>query len=407
MIMSTKTLAFVPVRGGSRELPGKNIRLFCGRPLVYWSLVALEEAHHVDRVVVATDCDQIAETVLGFGFAKTQVYRRSAASATDTASTETVMLEFLDFEAIPDDVVFLLVQATSPFTRPHDFDAAITWFQKSGADSVVSCAPLRRFLWSRDGKPLNYDPRQRPRRQEFEGCLMENGAFYISRAGSVRSARNRLSGKVVPYAMAEHTALELDAEHDWVAGEALMTGTRPNPVAPPDGTIKLFLTDVDGVLTDGGMYYGEGGDELKRFNTLDGKAFELLREAGVATGIVTAEDTRIVADRARKIRADHVYQGVRDKLGAVEDLCRQEGLTLAEVAYVGDDLGDLELLRAAGFSACPADAVAAVRQVAHYRCKRRGGKGCVREVADFLRQNGALASRRVLADGARTSSDRS
>jgi YrbI family 3-deoxy-D-manno-octulosonate 8-phosphate phosphatase len=140
------------------------------------------------------------------------------------------------------------------------------------------------------------------------------------------------------------------------------------------------------------MYYGECGDELKRFNTLDGKAFELLRERGLRTGIVTAERTRLVADRAAKVGADHLFQGVADKLAVVEQLCAREGLALGEVAYVGDDLGDLELLRAVGFSACPSTAVDAVKAVVHRVCARGGGEGCVREVADEILRLAASAS---------------
>jgi N-acylneuraminate cytidylyltransferase len=221
---------------------------------------------------------------------------------------------------------------------------------------------------------------------------MENGAFYISRVGQVRRARNRLSGKVEPFVMPSHTGLELDDDDDWVAGEALMRQHGIGRLLPEAG-IRLVLTDVDGVLTDGGMYYAEDGGELKRFNTLDGKAFELLREQGVQTGIVTAERTALLAARARKVGADHVYQGVVDKLAVVKSLCSREGIAFSEVAYVGDDLGDLELLRAVGFSACPSTAVDAVKAVVHHVCDRAGGEGCVREIVEGHEARLAPASR--------------
>ncbi len=123
--------------------------------------------------------------------------------------------------------------------------------------------------------------------------------------------------------------------------------------------IKLFLTDVDGVLTDGGMYYTESGDEFKKFNTRDGMAFELLRKAGIKTGIITSENTQIVARRAAKIKADYLYQGQRDggKLAAAKEICEKEGISLSEVAYIGDDLNCIGLLEKVGLAACPADAV--------------------------------------------------
>ncbi len=119
--------------------------------------------------------------------------------------------------------------------------------------------------------------------------------------------------------------------------------------------IKLFLTDVDGVLTDGGMYYTESGDEFKKFNTRDGMAFELLRKAEIKTGIITSENTQIVARRAAKIKADYLYQGQRDggKLAAAKEICEKEGITLREVAYIGDDLNCIGLLEKVGLAACP------------------------------------------------------
>jgi len=151
--------------------------------------------------------------------------------------------------------------------------------------------------------------------------------------------------------------------------------------------IKLFLTDVDGVLTDGGMYYAENGDELKRFNTRDGMAFELLRKAGIKTGIITSEDTQIVARRATKVKADYLYQGQRDggKLSTAEEICAKEGITLSEVAYIGDDLNCIALLEKVGRAACPMDAVDAVKAVPGiFVMFKKGGEGCVREFVEKL-----------------------
>ena len=146
-------------------------------------------------------------------------------------------------------------------------------------------------------------------------------------------------------------------------------------------TIRLFLTDVDGVLTDGGMYYTESGDEFKKFNTRDGMAFELLRQAGIKTGLITSENTQIVARRATKIKADYLCQGQRDggKLGAAAEICEREGFSLREVAYIGDDLNCIALLEKVGLAACPADAVDAVKAVPGIvMLRKKGGEGCVR-----------------------------
>ena len=151
--------------------------------------------------------------------------------------------------------------------------------------------------------------------------------------------------------------------------------------------IKLFLSDVDGVLTDGGMYYTEQGDELKKFNTRDGMGFQLLREAGIKTGIITSEDTQLVERRGRKLKVDFLYQGKRDggKLEVAQLICEELGIGLDEVSYIGDDINCVPLLSAVGLPACPADAMLAVRRLPNIRrMEGAGGSGVVRELAEYI-----------------------
>jgi len=148
--------------------------------------------------------------------------------------------------------------------------------------------------------------------------------------------------------------------------------------------VRLFATDVDGVLTDAGMYYSESGEELKKFNTHDGMGIKLLQRAGLITALVTMEQTKLVARRGEKLAIPEVHQGITDKLAVMRDIAGRHGLTLDEVAYVGDDVNDLEALQAAGFSAAPADAMPSVLRVVDYVCRRKGGEGAVREVADMI-----------------------
>lgn len=148
--------------------------------------------------------------------------------------------------------------------------------------------------------------------------------------------------------------------------------------------IRLFATDVDGVLTDAGMYYSESGDEWKKFNTRDGMGLKLLQKAGLITAIVTQERTRLVARRAEKLTIPEVHQGVMDKLSMIRDMASRYGLTLEQVAYIGDDVNDLEALKAVGFSASPADGMPQVLQAVDYVCRKKGGEGAVREVVELI-----------------------
>lgn len=372
-------VAFIPVRGGSKSIPLKNIKLFCGKPLVYWTIKALEEAQSVDEIIVATDSSEIEVTVNDFGFKKVTVYRRSSNNATDTSSTESVMLEYLEKKMLSIDDYFVLVQATSPLTTTHDIEGGIKLI--SQYDSVLSCVRYKRFFWKDNGASLNYDYRNRPRRQDFEGEMMENGAFYINTVRNILRDKNRLSGKIGIYEMPEYTSFEIDEPDDWIIAESLMRRHILKETNHFQSDIKLFLTDVDGVLTDGGMYYSEYGDELKKFNTRDGMGLQLLREKGIKTGIITSENTRIVLQRAKKLKIDYLYQkDPRGKLEVAKEICRIEGISLQNVAYIGDDINCHELLSNVGLAACPADAVDMVKDIPDIKIlKNKGGEGVVRE----------------------------
>ena len=384
-------IAFIPVRGGSKSIPLKNIRPICGRPLVYWTLKAACGCRFLDRVYVATDSDAIRQTVEHFKtgaeaalFEKAVVVDRSAESATDTASTEFAMLEFArryEFDSIA------LIQATSPLLQAEDLDRGFEAFNEEGVDSVISVVRQKRFNWGADARgyatPTNYDVFHRPRRQEFDGYWVENGAFYICSRRDLLQSQNRVSGQIRAVEMNEDSFFEIDEPSDWIIIEALM---RKNGMEAPAEVpqIKMLLTDCDGCLTDGGMYYSEKGDELKKFNTRDGMGFALLRQRGIVTGIVTSETVELNRRRADKLKLDILEAGCRDKRAAIERICAERGISMANVCYIGDDINDIEAMQAVGYGCCPADAMPEVRRIADYVAEARGGEGVVREVVSRI-----------------------
>ena len=380
-------IAFIPVRGGSKSIPLKNIKPFCGKPLVCWNIEALENCSVVDEIIVATDSDNIESVVTSRSYKKTKVYRRSAENACDTASTESAMLEYIHYAQLSGDDIFMLVQATSPLTETLHFTEAINMYNKGEYDSILTCVRNYRFFWNEDGTSMNYDYRNRPRRQNFSGMLMENGAFYINKVKNILESGNRLSGHIGIYEMPEYTATEIDEPDDWMVLENLMRKHVMSKMQEKKGSVKLFLCDVDGTLTDGGMYYSENGDEQKKFNTRDGMGFQLLHKSGIKTGIITSEITKIVENRAKKLKVDFLYQGKRDggKLAVAKEICERLGITLDEVSYIGDDVNCVELLDAVGMKACPIDACEEVKAISGiHEKKKRGGDGCVREWVEML-----------------------
>ena len=377
-----KWVALMPLRKGSKSIPGKNVRILAGRPLFSWSLRAAIRSGCFDEIYVATD-DESAAALITRSFAgEVTTIGRSAATATDTAPTESVMLEFMQNASFD---VLCLIQATSPLTTAVDFAVAKAAFLDSGFDSLLTVTGFARFLWDEAGSPLNYDPTQRPRRQDFGGCNVENGAFYFTTKQILRDEGCRLGGRIGLHKMPAETLLEIDEPGDWEIAEHLLrkraVGTLVSGVTT---RIKRLVVDVDGTLTDGGMYYGEGGERLKKFNTRDGKGLSLLQQAGIGVCIMTGEHSPAAAARADKLGITEYYPGVADKLGALEERAQSWGIDFSEIAFIGDDLGDLDCFTRVGVSFCPLDAIDAIKMQATYVCSRKGGEGAVREACDAL-----------------------
>lgn len=148
--------------------------------------------------------------------------------------------------------------------------------------------------------------------------------------------------------------------------------------------IRALVLDVDGILTDGASYWSERGEAMKRFNMLDGKGVELLRDAGIEVGIITGEDTKIVRRHIKALGIKHAFIGEQNKLDALERFAKKHNLDLGSIAYAGDDLIDIPCLKRAGLGLSVPNADIRVRRVAHYITQRRGGDGAAREMADLI-----------------------
>ena len=375
-------IAFIPARGGSKSIPEKNIKYFCGKPLIYWNLHELQKSE-VDEIVVATDSDNIKLVVESFKFSKVKVYDRSSENSQDTSSTESVMIEYINSSDLSGSDTFMLVQATSPFTQTSHFNEGLELFNNH--DSILSCCISKKFTWKEDGQALNYDIYNRPRRQDYKGDLIENGAFYISSVSDIKETGNRISGKIGIYQMPEYTCTEIDEIEDWIVAESLMKRFILNKKERDFSKIKIFLSDVDGVLTDAGMYYTENGDEFKKFCTYDGMGMQLLQNSGIKVGILTSEDKQLNRRRSEKLNLDFDFHGATDKLQIVKDLCKSENITLNEVAYIGDDVNCFELLSNVGIASCPENSMKKIKSIPNIiQLTRNGGEGAVRELVELI-----------------------
>lgn len=381
--MNPRVVAIIPARGGSKGVPGKNLRRVGGRSLVERAIDACRAARLIDEVYVSTDDGQIAgaaETAGG------KVIMRPAELSDDAASSETALLHALDQLTMVCDQpeVLVFVQCTSPFIAPEDLDRAADMIIRDHADSVFSAVTSYDFLWrANDGSGLvsgqNHDPAVRIRRQEREPDFRETGAFYVMSVAGFKTAQHRFFGRTGVVLVPELTAVDVDHLHDLALAGALAQLIE----SPHEIDVDAVITDFDGVHTDDSATVTEDGRESVRVSRADGLGVERLRSVGIPMLIVSKEINRVVQARAAKLGVEVRY-GVEDKRQVVSDWLAARQLNGDRAAYLGNDVNDLGPMALVGWPIAVADSHPAVRQAARLVLARSGGHGAVRELCDLV-----------------------
>ena len=216
-----KNIALIPLRGGSKGILRKNLKEINGRPLCSYAINAALRAERIHEVWVSSDDQEIIDFV-NAEFPKVNIRIRPDEFATDTATTESVILDLINSNQFKPTDQLILIQATSPLVTSKDLDEALLQLSQSEKNSLVSGVEFKRFTWQKDGNPLNYNVFKRPRRQDFDGLFLENGAFYISNIATIERTQNRIDVPAELYFMAEETAFEIDEVSDWMIVENLL-----------------------------------------------------------------------------------------------------------------------------------------------------------------------------------------
>jgi N-acylneuraminate cytidylyltransferase len=374
------TAAIIPARGGSKQVPRKNVQRVGGVPLVARAVHAALAADGIDIVAVSTDDAEIAAIGEAAG---ARIIRRPAEISGDTATSESAILHALDELAASGaevDVVAFL-QATSPFISSDALSGAVAQVRSGAADSVFSAFETYGFLWRRDAAgravAINHDAAHRPRRQDREPHYLETGAFYVFSAAGFRESRHRFFGRTAIAEVPEWTAIEIDDEQQLRIARslaALHTAAHPIPV-------KAVVTDFDGVHTDDTATIDADGGERVQVSREDGMGVALLRRAGVPMLILSTEVNPVVRARADKLQVP-VLHGIDDKAAALRTWAAENRIDLADVAYLGNDVNDLPAMRIVGWPVAVADAHPLVIEEARAVLSREGGKGAVRELVE-------------------------
>ena len=376
-----EVVALIPARGGSKGVPGKNIARVGGVPLVARAVGAALAAGNVDRVYVTTDDASIAAAARDAG---AEAIERPAQLAGDTASSEAALLhalEVLEGQGVrPRAVVFM--QATSPFVEGADIRAAVQRVLDGDEDVVFSAIETYAFLWRKGdagAEGVNHDHSFRPRRQDREPHFQETGAFYVMDAEGFRSAGFRFFGRVGIAEVDEATAIEIDTPGELEIARLLA----PRLDTPVPLAAKALVTDFDGVHTEDLVAVDQEGRESVTVSRSDGMGIGLLRAAGVPVLILSKERNPVVGARGAKLGVE-VRQGIDNKAVELRAWCERQGIALADVAYVGNDVNDAECLRLVGWPVVVPDAHPEVLPLARVVLSRAGGRGAVREVADRI-----------------------
>lgn len=377
-----KKIGIIPLRKDSKGIPGKNKKKMVGRPLFSW---VLTEAifSNLDAVYVFTNDTEIIRYVEREYFWTNKVFAllRNEENANDTASTESTMLEF-SAQINHDYAVLCLLQATSPLTLAADINTALDKIIIEKYDSALTVVNTHRFTWNSDGTPQNYDVFNRPRRQDFEGLLIENGAVYATQKELFLASKNRVSGTIGLVKMSEETLMEIDSLSDWGIVENLLMERQKEMKCHQ--RIDYLVLDVDGVFTDGGVYYSKEGEMSKKFDMRDGMGLEILRENNVEVITLTSENSALVVQRMLKLQIKDAFFGVKDKYSFLKQFLTVRNSSFGAVAYVGDDVNDLTNICSAGLSFAPANATAIVKLNADFVLGTASGAGAIREVCEMV-----------------------
>lgn len=391
---TVRVCAVIPARGGSKGLPRKNLRQLGGQTLIERAVRSVADA--VDLVVVSTDDLDIAAVSRQQG---AMVVGRPAEIAGDTASSESALLHALE-QLAGDGIrpeVLVFVQATSPFIHTSDVARAVELVESGVADVAFSVTASHAHLWCEgpDGaEAINHDMTQRQRRQDRRPEFVETGAFYAMRAEGFVEHRHRFFGRVRLIHVDPFDALEIDDEHDLRRAELIeqQRATMSPIVAMP---ARAVVTDFDGVHTNDSVVVDQHGVESVVVSRSDGMGVARLRRAGIPFLILSTESNDVVKARAAKLGVD-VVSGCDDKLAALRAWAASRNLDLADIAYLGNDINDVECLRAVGWGVAVADARAEAINASSHVLRFPGGSGAVRELANRVLA-GSVTSENLLS----------
>ena len=387
MTTPPKILAIIPARGGSKGIHQKNIKKLLGKPLIDYSISEALKSKFIEKVVVSTDCIDIAEVSRNSG---ADVIMRPDAISGDKAASEDAIIHTLetlklDQNYVPDIVVF--IQCTSPLTLCEDIDGLIMKLISEDADSGLTVCKFYHFLWKEENGNsvgINHNKSVRPMRQDREPQFLENGALYAFKTTGFLKNRYRFFGKTIFYEMPLERNLEIDEPFDFLLAESNLQRSINLVIENRlPKNIDLLVMDFDGVFTDNSVYVLEDGREAVKCSRGDGMGLSMLKKNGIPMLVFSTEENLVVSARCRKLGIE-VIQNVSDKQTSLNTLLKDRNISINNIIYIGNDINDLECIINAGCGIAVNDAFDVVKRNADIILNSNGGNGALRELAEII-----------------------
>ena len=375
-------ILIIPVRGGSKGIPRKNLKTVNGISLVERSLrVALKSK--VDQIIVSTDDKEIADVAIKYG---ATLHNRSSENSGDSASTESVILEVVEKYQInwPSDSAVGFIQATSPFVSTETINECFDLAEKGY--SSFSAKSFHGFTWEKLDKwvPVQHPPDFRPRRQDLNEKVVETGAIYCFPLKQFKEKKYRFCSEPKPVMVNSITGIEIDDISELELANLLATQFELIDVDFKNFRLpKIIFTDFDGCLTDDKVKVNILRKESVKANRKDGLAVKRLEKLGIKVVIATSEINEVVEIRAKKMKVE-ALRGLLNKQKSISNYLEKNSLNWEDTWYVGNDVNDLKAMQKVALSLCPLDASTEVFKIADVVLSKRGGEGVLAEIASRL-----------------------
>lgn len=374
---SKKLICVIPARGGSKGIQNKNLQEILGKSLLSICIETYRDSKYIDEVFVSSDSDEILREAKKNGAI---AVKREKNLSSDTASSESVIEDFLEnyYKGNLSTIVF--AQCTTPFITTDDINDAIEYFFLNKFDSLFSGSNHKGFLWKKNNKDIykginHIETHPRKRRQDLTEEVLENGGFYLLNIEGFLNSKNRFFGKIGCF-ITSNRPIEIDDydELDYARFFSKKLTTRNK------GLKNLFL-DFDGVLTDNKVTTYLDGDEKVLCSKEDSLALSEIKKNNKEIFILTSENNNIVDIRAEKLGIE-VFRCNGDKKKMFYQIHKEKNLKIIDSIFVGNDINDYDLFTSEIFCCCPKDAVTQVKEISDFISSRNGGDGAVREICE-------------------------